>query len=167
MFHALSLGVILFVVWLLLSGHTEPLLISLGIASCALVVYIAHRMDVVDREGHPIHVGPRALTYFPWLMWQIVKSNIDVARIILQRQPSISPTMFLVEAGQKTELGHVIYANSITLTPGTITVDVTDGKLEIHALTKEAAAELETGEMDRRVTRMEGAPDTGPREDAA
>ena len=107
----------------------------------------------------------RSPTY-PWLMWQIVKSNIDVARIILQREPSISPTMFLVEAGQKTELGHVIYANSITLTPGTITVDVIDGKLEIHALTKEAAAELETGEMDRRVTRMEGAPDTDTVEDA-
>ena len=156
MLHTISFGIVLAILWLLLSGHFDPLLLSLGLLSCALVVYIAHRMDVIDREGHPIHLGLRALTYYPWLMWEIVKANIDVAKIILSRNPPISPVMIRLDADQKTELGHVCYANSITLTPGTITVDVVDGKLDVHALTREAAEELERGEMNRRCVAFEG-----------
>lgn len=156
MIHSFSLGLVLFATWLLLSGHFEPLLIGLGLVSVAIVVYISHRMDVIDHEGHPIHLGPRAFTYFPWLLWEIVKANIDVTRIILKRDMPISPTMFTVKGGQESELGQVIYGNSITLTPGTITVDIVDGNLEIHALTSAAADELEKGEMNMRATRMEG-----------
>lgn len=156
MLHNFSLGLVLFATWLLLSGHFEPLLIGLGIVSVLLVLYISHRMDVIDREGHPIHLGPRVFTYFPWLIWEIIKANIDVTRIILKRDMPISPTLFYVKGSQQSELGQVIYGNSITLTPGTITVDIVDGQLEIHALTRAAADELEKGEMDMRATRMEG-----------
>lgn len=157
MIRAISLGGVLFGLWLLLSGHYDPLLIGFGLFSCALVVAIAHRMDVVDREGHPIDLGFGAVTYWLWLLLEIAKSNIDVARRILDPSLPISPTVIRVKTSQKTELGRVIYANSITLTPGTVSVQLADGMIEVHSLTADGAASLEEGEMDRRVTAMEGA----------
>lgn len=156
MAQAISLGAVLFGLWLLLSGHYTPLLLGFGVASCALVVLISARMDVVDREGHPIHLGPRALTYWPWLLVEIVKANIDVAKRIVDPKLPISPTMLRVKASQKTEVGRVIYANSITLTPGTVSVELEGDMIEVHSLTVEGAEALLEGEMDRRVTAMEG-----------
>ncbi len=156
MVHAISLALVLFALWLLLSGHYVPLLIGLGALSVLLVVTIALRMNVVDREGHPIHLSPKALLYWPWLAWEIVKSNVDVARRILSPTLPISPTVIRLKASQKSELGKVIYANSITLTPGTVSIDIDGDKIEVHALTREAAQALRTGDMDRRVTRFEG-----------
>lgn len=147
----------LYGLWLVLSGHFEPLLLSLGGLSVIAVVAIAHRMDVVDHEGHPLHLGWRAMVYWPWLGREIVKANIDVARIIITPSLPISPTMIRVDATQKTELGHVIFANSITLTPGTVAVDLEDKSIGVHALSAASARELAAGEMDRRVTAMEGA----------
>ncbi|MDH3792978.1 MAG: Na+/H+ antiporter subunit E, partial [Rhodospirillales bacterium] len=154
---AVSLSVVLYVLWLLLSGHYEPLLLVLGALSCVFVAWIAYRMDVADREGHPIHLTWRSLVYWPWLFWEIVKANLEVARLILAPRLAISPTVIKVKASQPDELGHVIYANSITLTPGTVSIDVRDATIEVHAITREMAEGLQTGEMDRRVTRMEGA----------
>lgn len=156
LFHTISLGLVMYGLWLLLSGHYKPLLLALGAASCVLVVWVAHRMDVVDREGHPIHLSWRALPYWAWLGWEIAKTNVEVALIILNPKLPISPRLVRVRASQKTELGHVVYANSITLTPGTVTVDLVDGDLEVHVLTKAAADDLEGGNMDRRVTTMMG-----------
>ncbi|MFB3089274.1 MAG: Na+/H+ antiporter subunit E [Acidiferrobacterales bacterium] len=156
MVHAISLALVLFALWLLLSGHYVPLLIGLGALSVLLVVTIALRMDVVDREGHPIHLSPKALLYWPWLGWEIVKANLDVARRILDPRLPISPTVIRLKASQKSDLGRVIYANSITLTPGTVSIDIDGEHIEVHALTREAAQALRTGDMDRRVTRFEG-----------
>ena len=151
-----SLFLVLFALWLLLSGIYEPLLIVLGLVSCALVAWIAWRMDVIDHEGHPIHLTWRAPLYFAWLGGEIVKSSIAVARIIIDPKLPISPRVITVQASQADELGHVIYANSITLTPGTVSIDVLGHSIEVHALTEASAADLETGEMDKRVVRMEG-----------
>ncbi len=157
MVHAVSLSVVLYILWLLLSGHYEPLLLILGAVSCIFVAWIAYRMDVADREGHPIHLTWRSLVYWPWLFWEIVKANLEVARLILSPRLAISPTVIKVKASQPDELGHVIYANSITLTPGTVSIDVRESTIEVHAITREMAEGLQTNEMDRRVTRMEGA----------
>jgi multicomponent Na+:H+ antiporter subunit E len=154
--HSISLGAVLFGVWLLLSGHFEPLLIAFGLLSCVVVVAATSRMDVIDHEGHPIHLTWRALTYWPWLGWEIVKANWDVVKCVLSPSMPISPTLFRTRASQKSDLGLVIYANSITLTPGTISVDIADGTILVHALTKAGAAGVEEGTMDRRVTRMMG-----------
>ena len=154
--HSLSLGAVLFAVWLLLSGHYTTFIIALGMASCALVVLVTLRMDLADREGHPIHLTWRALTYWPWLRIEIIKSNIDVAKLILSPNLPITPTLLRVKASQTSDLGQVIYANSITLTPGTISVDVANGEILVHALSREGAEALLEGEMDRRVTRMAG-----------
>ncbi len=157
MLHAISLGLVSFGLWLLLSGHYNPLLISLGAISSILIVIISMRMDVVDHDGHPIHLGWNALGYFPWLIWKIILSNLDVCRCILHPKLPISPTIVHLKSSQKTELGKVIYANSITLTPGTVSMNIEqDEIIQVHALTKEAAEELELGEMDRRVSLIEG-----------
>jgi len=156
--HTLSLGFVLFGLWMLLSGFFESLLIGLGIGSVLFVLWIAHRMDVIDHEGHPIHLTMRAILYWPWLITEIVEANIDVARAILKGEMPIEPAIIEIKATQETELGQVIYANSITLTPGTVTLGVDRDILAVHALTRGAAENLRGGEMDRRVTAMEAHP---------
>ena len=155
--YAISLAVALSVLWLLLSGYFDhTLLLGLGLASVILVLIVAHRMQIIDREGHPVHLVFKALVYWPWLMKEIVLANIDVAKAILRYPDGISPEVFEVTATQGSELGRVIYANSITLTPGTVTIALEDEQLTVHALTEVARDGLKTGEMDRRVTWLEG-----------
>ena len=126
--------------------------------SIALTVWLAHRMDVVDHEGHPIHLVPHALlSYWPWLGRQILASNWDVAKLILNPKLPIKPHVFSTKATQLSEVGRTTYANSITLTPGTITIAThPDGTFEVHAIDDAAREGVETLEMDRRCTRLEG-----------
>lgn len=153
--HAIGLWLSLFALWLLLSGHYVPLLIGLGVASCVVIVWIAHRLDVIDHEAVPLHLRPQWFAYIAWLGKEIVKANIDVAKLIVDPKLPISPTMIHVPATQKTEMGQVIYANSITLTPGTVSVELEDGTVLVHAITRDAAEGLASGEMDRRVNAVE------------
>ena len=153
---ALSLVIMLFAFWLLLSGYFMPFLLVMG-ALCALaVVALGHRMDIVDHEGTPVHLSWRLVFYWPWLAKEIAKSAWDVARIIVNPRLPVSPTLVRAKTSQKTAVGVVTYANSITLTPGTISIEVKPGEILVHALTRESAASLLEGEMDRRVTRFEG-----------
>lgn len=154
--YSISLFAVIAVTWILWSGHFTALLLSLGFVSCLVVVLVARRMRVADREGAPLEVSLRLVPYLPWLFWEIVKANVDVARRILHPRLPISPCIIRVKAGQKRDLGRVIYANSITLTPGTVSVDTQGETITVHALTREAAAGVQTGEMDRRVSRLEG-----------
>ena len=150
------LGVALGGVWLLWSGHYTPLLISFGAGSVLVVVAIARRMNIADREGAPIELPLRVIAYYPWLFWEIAKANIDVARRILSPGLPIQPHVIKVRAGQKRDVARAIYANSITLTPGTVSIDIEDDIVTVHALTQEAADGVLTGEMDRRCARLEG-----------
>ena len=154
--NAVSLLVVLFLTWLLLSGHYTPLLIAFGVVSCALVVLITWRMDVVDNEGVPVHLTPRLWTYLPWLAWQVILSNLHVARVVLSPSLPVSRRVIRVPTGQRTALAQVIYANSITMTPGTVSIEIIGKTITVHALTRGSAEGVETGEMDRRVTRVEG-----------
>ena len=165
MARALSLGIVLFATWMLLSGEislNHGLVLGLGIASVILVVLIAVRMDVVDHEGHPIHLTRRFVGYWLWLLVQIVKASIDVTRRIWSPSLPISPTMYILKAGQPGELGQVIYANSITLTPGTVTVRLDGGDIFVHAIAREVGEDLAGGEMDRRVTLLEASGNKVP-----
>lgn len=131
------------------------MLLTSGLASVLLVMFISHRMDASVNHPRVYKMGLRPLTYAPWLLWQIVKSNLSLARIILHPKLPVAPRLIQVHASQKTDLGQVIYCNSITLTPGTVTLDVRDNIILVHALTEEAANDLRSGEMDRRVASME------------
>ena len=156
--YAFSSAIVLFVFWLLLSGYFTAFLVTMGAISAVAIALLGRRMDVIDHEGHPIHLTWRVLGYWPWLMKEIAKSAWGVSRIILDPRLPIRPTLVRVKTSQKTAVGVVTYANSITLTPGTISVDVKRGEILVHALTRDGAAGLLEGEMDRRVTRFEGAP---------
>ena len=151
-----SLAGFLFVFWLALSGHYTTMLISAGAVSAVLCVLAAVRMRVADAEGHPIELFRGAVTYFPWLIVEIAKSAWSVTKVILHPSLPISPTMTVVRASQKTTAGVATYANSITLTPGTITVGVSGNELTVHALVRDGALDLEGGGMDRRVSQFEG-----------
>lgn len=141
-------------VWLLLSGYYVPLIIGFGVASCLLSALIAYRMDVIDHEGHPIFLGPRIVSYWIWLLVEIFKANVDVAKCVLFPKRYLRPSLFTVTASQKSDLGRVIYANSITLTPGTVTVDLDDDQVMVHSLTEGSAEGVKSGDMDRRVTKV-------------
>ena len=153
-----STFLVLFAFWLLLSGFFTAFLMLAGVVSALAVVLFGRRMDIADHEGHPVHLAPRALlVYWPWLIKEIVKSALQVASIILRPSLPISPTMVRIRCSQKTDVGRTVLANSITLTPGTISVVVGRDEFLVHALTRAGASELATGEMDRRVTEFERA----------
>ncbi len=155
---AVALFVILMALWLLLSGHYTAMLVSIGVGCSIGVALLAVRMGIADAEGVPVHLLPRAVRYVPWLAKEVLLANVDVARRILalRRQPDVSPRLFDVATTQKSDLGRVLYANSITLTPGTVSVRVYGRRITVHAIAEEVAEGLERGEMDRRVTRFEG-----------
>lgn len=156
MMRYLSLAGFLFAFWLALSGHFTPMLVVAGAASAVLCVLAAARMRAADAEGHPIELFPGAVTYFPWLAREIAKSAWAVTKLILHPRLPISPTMTVVRASQRTPVGVAVYGNSITLTPGTITVGVNGNELTVHALTRDGALDLEAGGMDHRVSQFEG-----------
>ena len=150
MLHAVSAILALFSFWLVLSGFFTAFLISAGAASSLAVFAFSRRMGVVDLSW-------RALTYWPWLIKEIVKSSWDVSKIILNPRLPISPTLVRIKPTQRTPEGLVTHANSITLTPGTISVEVGPDEFLVHAVTREAAEGVASGDMDRRATRFEGS----------
>ena len=157
-FHSVSLFVSLCLFWLLLSGLFTPFLLSAGVGCALAVVWFARRMDVVDPEGHPIDLGPRALLYWPWLLKEIVKSAWNVSMIILHPKLPISPTLVRFKPSQRTDVGLVIHAQSSTLTPATISIEAGPNEFLVHGLTRDGAAGCVESDMDRRVTACEGRP---------
>ena len=143
--------------WLAWSGHFEPRMLVFGALSVAAVVGIMRRMDRFAGAPRDEHLGFRVLLYLPWLLGQIVVANLVLARIVLDPRLPIRPQLVRVRSSQRTATGQVLFANSITLTPGTISLDVRGGSILVHALTAESAAGVENGEMDRRVRRLEGS----------
>ena len=158
MAHLFSALVALFLFWILLSGMFTPFLLAAGAGSALAVLLFARRMDLVDHEGHPIHLGWWALfSYWPWLAREIVTSAWDVTKRILNPRLPITPTLVEFVPSQQSDIGLVIHANSITLTPGTIAVEVEPGRFLVHALTREGAAGLAGSEMDRRCAALESS----------
>jgi len=130
--------------------------LSFGAVSVVAVLAISRRMDRVAEAPRAYGLGMRPLAYAPWLFWEIVKANVAVARVILDPALPVAPRLVRVKALQKTPLGQTIFANSITLTPGTLSLEVEAGSVWVHALTAESAAGVQDGEMNRRVARLEG-----------
>ena len=155
--HILFLTAVLFAFWVLLSGFFTPFLLGSGLVSAYLVARVAARMEVADREGQPFHLGPAALTYWPWLAKEIAKAAWDVTRIIVHPRLPISPTLVRFRPKQESSVGLVTHANSITLTPGTITLEAGQDEFVVHALTAGGAEGCLESEMDRRVRRFEGS----------
>ncbi len=149
------LTIILAAFWLLLSGHYTPFILACGAVSVALTVFLSLRMRVVDEESQPVYLGGNVIGYWLWLIKEITLANIDVCKRIWSPRLDISPTVVCLKASQKTPFGVMVYANSITITPGTICIDVDGNNLEVHALTWSAAEDLLGGEMDKRISALE------------
>ena len=152
----LALALLLATLWLLMSGHYDALLLSLGAIAVGFVVAVSARLRIIDRESVPLHLVPRMPTYAVWLLKEIVVSNLAVARRILSPRLRIAPSVIRVPGDQPDDVGRALYANSITLTPGTITAGVDGDDFTIHALVREGADDVEAGDMNRRVTLFEG-----------
>lgn len=153
--HTISLTFTLGLFWLLSSGHYTPLIMTFGVLSIIFVIFLVHRMDVVDNESQPLHLTARLPGYYLWLAKEVILSNISVVKHIWLGNEAISPTLATIDASQKTDIGKVIYATSITLTPGTVAVDLVGDQIVVHALLRESIEELNAGEMDRRVRQLE------------
>jgi multicomponent Na+:H+ antiporter subunit E len=138
---------LIFLFWFMLSGHTEVLLIVLGIASTLLSVFLSKRMNIIDRESYPFSLGMHLLRYYLFLARKIVLANLDVIKRIIKPGQTISPQVIKLPASKHTDLSKVIYANSITLSPGTVTLELAGDEIKVHTLSKEGAAELKTGRM--------------------
>lgn len=145
-----SLSFFLMVLWLLLSGHYDFLLISMGVASVVFTMYMSHRMKIIDSEGHPVHISGRLIKFWFILAVKIFASNIDVAMRILGIKP-INPQLIKLKLDQDSDLSKVIYANAITLTPGSASLHIEDGYLFVHTISREGAEELLNGDMAKLI----------------
>ena len=150
---SITLFIVLFGFWLLMSGYYTPLILSLGVISCLLCVYLTVKGKFLDNETLPIYFFPRLIQYTLWLVKEILISNITTAKVILTK--SEEPELFSVKASQKTNEGKVTYANSITLTPGTVTTQIKNDTFEVHALTKEFGDDVRSSVMDKMVAWLE------------
>ncbi len=150
---------ILFALWMLLSGELSTdhrLLLGFGLATCTLAVWVALRMGTLDRESVPVHLVGRGIGYLFWLTWEIFRSNLRVASIILAPRLHLDPRIVHFQASQRTDLGRFIYANSITLTPGTVTTGIVGDDFEVHAIVRSEVDGSEENDMNQRVTTLEG-----------
>ena len=149
-------ALVLSAVWLLLSGLFKPLLIAFGLISVAITVLVLTRMDQADGDQVKFRVNPVEITkYAGWLLVEIAKSNWRVASIILAKELPEQQHLFRIPNTQKSDLGQVLFANSITLTPATITVEIEDGTFLVHALSYDDTDLDALADMDRRVTTTE------------
>ncbi len=159
MFYGISLTAILVALWLTLSGPFTlsgdyPIVMGLGVISIIATVALTYRMRIVDRETIPVGPAVPLFSYWGWLGGEIVKANLAVLRLIMKPEIEVEPRLIHVVADQRSDLGRSVFANSITLTPGTVTVDVEDDGFLVHAL-------------DNSFTDPAGFAEMGARSDAA
>ena len=150
----LILAAVLMLAWVLWSGFLKPLLLALGAFSTLLVVFLAYRMRLFESVVFEWRFLLRLVRYWGWLAKQVLRSSLEVSRLVLSPKMPISPTVAEFDAGCKEEIDQAILGNSITLTPGTLTLQIQDGHFVVHALTESGAREVVDGEMDRRVTAL-------------
>ncbi len=161
--NSIVLFVSLMAFYVVLSGQvTSGFLMTAGLVCCAAVTLLARRMGIVDDEGMPFQHWGRTIAYLPYLIKEVVKSNIDVLKIVWRPGPlQISPQMVKVPHTCRTAYGLITYANSITLTPGTVTLEVGEHELLVHCLTKafaDGVCDIGPGSMQDRCKRVEGEP---------
>jgi multicomponent Na+:H+ antiporter subunit E len=150
------LAVLLMVAWVLWSGYLKPLLLGLGVFSSLLVVYLAHRMRLQDNHFLEGRFLLRILRYWGWLAREVWRSSLEVTRVVLSPKLPISPTVAEFDTRCDLITDQAILGNSITLTPGTLTLQIVDGHFVVHALTEAGARAIVNGEMDRRVAALRG-----------
>ena len=147
----------MFSFWILLSGEFTFILITSGIIASLIVAYLSHDIFI----GKPdIKTETRRvlkfIKYLPWLLWEILLANVEIAYLVLNPKPLVDPQLVRFKPDLKTDLGIVTLANSITLTPGTVTVEANREEFIIHAICQKSADGIISGEMQRKVKEIEG-----------
>ena len=153
-YRKLILLFVLAAVWLLWSGLFEPQLLVLGLVSCVVTFLLVQRMGYLEDRIFALRYSFHLLGYLAWLIREVIRSSLDVSRIVLDPRLPISPRVLEIKATSEHPVDQVILANSITLTPGTLALDLHEGVIRVHTLTEAGARELVSGEMDRRVARI-------------
>ncbi len=151
----LGLTATLLTFWLLLSGQYTLLWLSFGAASVTLVVWLSRRMDIVDHEAHHLSLGLRVTGYWVWLAGAILRAAVSAVRRILSSGAAISPVMHRLPTGTMTPLAQVTYANSMTLTPGTLAAVVDDEGITVHALHPDSLPDPALDPMAARIRKLE------------
>jgi len=148
--YAIILALVMLLYWLTLSFYFEPLIVGFGIASVLFAVGLCYRMRILDSETVPYMHTMTTVGYFGWLFLEVVKANFAVVKAVLRPDMEISPTLLTVPTPQKTDIGKTMFANSITLTPGTVSMDIDDDGILVHALLAEMADPDDFVEMGQR-----------------
>lgn len=161
--HMTGLALVLFAFWMVLSGRTETKFVVYGIITALVTTWITYPLLLVsNKDGSKKYFVfgvsiPKAIMYFFWLMWQLVLANVDVLLATTAQELEIDPKVVRFRFKVDNPMASVVLANSITLTPGTVTLNVTDdGLYEIHALTANAAAGVLDGGMQKKVADLYG-----------
>jgi multicomponent Na+:H+ antiporter subunit E len=149
-------GALFVAAWLLWSGHYTPLLLALGAGSCVLVLWLAVRTGFFDRYVYSLYLGPRLPRYWGRLLREIARSNVTVARIVLAPRMPIEPVLVTVDASALSPVAQTMVVNSITLTPGTASLNVEAGRVEVHCLDRRIAEELRNGDVVARAAALSG-----------
>ncbi|MGB0907837.1 MAG: Na+/H+ antiporter subunit E [Maricaulaceae bacterium] len=136
--------------WIILSGYFTGMLLTLGVISILTVLFLCARMGILDEETSPYLHIPKTLSYYVWLFREIFKANITVVRAVLNPDLVVSPKMTRVPINRHTDMGAVMFANSITLTPGTVSVEMNDDDILVHALLTEMSNPDDFAEMGSR-----------------
>ena len=152
MIYVLGLATALTLLWWGMSFVTDPIVLSLGVVSIFVSVMAAMRLGLKDRETSPYHRIFGFLFYTPYLIGEIIQSNLTVIKAILSPDLDIEPTLVKVKTTCRSDLAKVIFANSITLTPGTVTLRVDDDVLLVHGLYEANAQPESFEEMDQRAS---------------
>lgn len=146
-----------FLVWVVFNGRLTLEIALFGIAVAgAVFAFVCRFMDYsLKKELHFYKLVPAFVQYLYYLIKEIIVANMTVSRMILTRKERMEPVLVHVHANLKTEMARVILANSITLTPGTITVSLTEDKLLVHCLDKSLSEGMEDSVFVRLLQKME------------
>ncbi|MCA1779000.1 MAG: Na+/H+ antiporter subunit E [Xanthomonadaceae bacterium] len=150
------LSLLLAALWLAISGVYKPVILMLGGASLLLVVWLSLRMKIVGEEHNPTVFSWRLPLFWLWALVQIIQSNLHVARLVFSPQ-KISPRIVTVPVPMKSSLGKVVFGNTCTLTPGTVTIGLNREKLVAHALDRQSARALVSGQLAAKIVWLEGS----------
>lgn len=145
--------IILFVLWLVLSGYLKTLLLFFGLVSVLFVIWMSYRANALEEDSLPIKLILKLPFYWLWLFKEIFKSGIITTALIWNGK--FVPQLFRIKASQKSTTGIANYANAITLTPGTVTIEVDKNTLLVHALNKKLSEELQSEDMDKVITDLD------------
>jgi len=148
-------GVVFAATWVLWSGMLQPLLLGAGLVSVVSVLALARRIGFFESSIHTLHMLGRLPRFWSRLLPEIVTSNLAVTRVVLSPRLPISPCIVTIDASRLPRASQAVLANAITLTPGTLTLDIDAGRIEVHCLTRDAARDLEAAALVERASRLE------------